>query len=184
MSTDSRSSDSVLTNNTKYEGRQSTNESRSNQSVNTYEKCQRIAPKAVFEAVKNGAAMKTVISKIYDDAINSPYLTHEIVAPINSVEKNQLCALLYYILTEFLHLIEVTTLQRRILGNIVVYLTEENYITTQHFKLAYENSLGDVEELQTDVPKIWQYIFDFIGNYLNIVFKYSNILFQIFHFIY
>lgn len=176
MPSDSGSNYSVLANN-KYEGRQSTNDSRSNLSVNTYEKCQRTAPKAIFVKPSDEKAIRNVILKIleFDDVKNSFYLTQDMIASLHAIGNNQLCALLYYILTNFLHLIEVTPFQRHFLGNAVVYLIEENYISSEHVKLAYANAKQSFVDLITDVPKLSKYIMEFFGNYL---YKINHICFQ------
>lgn len=116
--------------------------------------------------------MEQIVRKMLTNVMEeSSYLTADVImSHLKAIEKNQLCALLYYIMTEFLHLIKITPQQRQTLGNIVIYLIGNNYLSIDHLKLAYVQFLkNDVSYLQQDVPLFWQYIFDFIGKLIIII---------------
>lgn len=80
------------------------------------------------------------------------------------VGESQRSALLCFIMTDFLHFTQVGKLQRRHLGNIVVYLIKSNFITLEHFLLAYKKFCETASDLALDIPDLWKYIFQFTGN--------------------
>lgn len=120
-------------------------------------------PKAVFENPINVKQLEKVIREMVDGDINAIRIDNDLIKPINTIEKNQLCALLYYILTTFLHRKEVTSPYRRLLGSIVVYLIDNKHLSTEHVKIAYVKFLENVADIIVDVPKLWQYVFEFLG---------------------
>uniref|UniRef100_W8BQA9 Eukaryotic translation initiation factor 4 gamma 1 n=1 Tax=Ceratitis capitata TaxID=7213 RepID=W8BQA9_CERCA len=126
-------------------------------------------PIAVFEKSSDGdiRVIKSVITEMLEIASTSRTLMNSIEPCILRVRESQRCALLFYIMTDYLHLRHVGKLQRRYLGNIVVYLTNYNYLSIQHFNVAYKQFCEIASDLALDIPDLWKYIIEFTGPLIN-----------------
>lgn len=122
-------------------------------------------PPAVFEEPSplDCKVMKAVVIEMVENVVNSKCIDATTVSCLNKVTENQRCGLLYYILTDYLHLKEVDIIWRRHLANVVAYLMEKKYISVEHFRLAYKNFANLANELMVDIPDLWLYIFEFTG---------------------
>ncbi|XP_017471922.1 PREDICTED: eukaryotic translation initiation factor 4 gamma 3 isoform X2 [Rhagoletis zephyria] len=122
-------------------------------------------PTAVFEESSTGdiRIIKSVVSEMLEVASNSKTLKNSIEPCMLRVRESQRSALLCYIMTDFLHLRQVGKLQRRHLGNIVVYLIKSNFITREHFLLAYNKFCEIASDLALDIPDLWKYMIEFTG---------------------
>lgn len=110
--------------------------------------------------------IKSVVSDMVDIGSSNKTLRNSVESCILRVRENQRCALLSYIMTDYLHLRHIGKLQRRYLGNVVVYLIHSNFISVKHFKLAYKHFCEIASDLSVDIPNLWEYIIQFTGNYV------------------
>ncbi|XP_054745448.1 eukaryotic translation initiation factor 4 gamma 3 isoform X1 [Anastrepha obliqua] len=122
-------------------------------------------PTAVFEVSSSGdiRVLKSIVSEMIEVASNSKTLKNFVEPCILRIRESQRSALLYYIMTDYLHLQHVGKLQRRYLGNIVVYLINNNFISREHFLLAYKQFCEIASDLALDIPDLWKYIIEFTG---------------------
>ncbi|XP_067614696.1 eukaryotic translation initiation factor 4 gamma 3-like isoform X1 [Eurosta solidaginis] len=119
---------------------------------------------AVFEKSSDVdiKVIKALVSDMLEVASNS--IEFCAIEPcIMRIKESQHSALLYYIMTEYLHLRHIGQLQRRYLGNIIVYLIQNNFISRDHFKLAYHEFCKIASDLALDIPDLWKYIIEFSG---------------------
>ncbi|XP_046811475.1 eukaryotic translation initiation factor 4G isoform X1 [Lucilia cuprina] len=123
------------------------------------------APPAVFEEPTEAdlKLIKAVVIEMVENAANSKCIDITTVSCIKKIKENQRCGLLYYILTDYLHLAEVRPICRRHLANVVAYLIENKYISVEHFRLAYKQFAEFASDLMVDIPDLWLYIFEFTG---------------------
>lgn len=82
---------------------------------------------------------------------------------IQRISEVQRCGFLYYILNEYLHLAQVGKQNRSHLANAIAQLIQQNYISAEHFKLAYNEFFSTAADLMFDVPELWLYILQFTG---------------------
>ncbi|XP_039967649.1 eukaryotic translation initiation factor 4 gamma 3 isoform X1 [Bactrocera tryoni] len=122
-------------------------------------------PVAVFEKLNDEdiLVIKSVVSDMVDIGSSSKTLKNSVESCILRVKENQRCALISYIMTDYLHLRHIGKLQRRYLGNVVVYLIHSNFISVKHFKLAYKHFCEIASDLSVDIPNLWEYIIQFTG---------------------
>ncbi|XP_023168986.2 eukaryotic translation initiation factor 4 gamma 1 isoform X3 [Drosophila hydei] len=99
---------------------------------------------------------KSVLADIFEAEVT-------IAECIQRIPEAQRCGFLYYILTNYLHLSEVDKQNRRYLANKITQLIQQNYISVEHFKLAYHEFFKCASDLYFDVPELWLYIHQFIG---------------------
>uniref|UniRef100_A0A1B0FEA3 W2 domain-containing protein n=1 Tax=Glossina morsitans morsitans TaxID=37546 RepID=A0A1B0FEA3_GLOMM len=99
------------------------------------------APEAVFEEPSDAdlKLIKSVVSEIVENAANSKQIDGLTTTCIKRIRQSQLCSLLYYIITDYLHLRDVGSFHRRLLSNCIAYLIERNFLSRDHFNLAYEH---------------------------------------------
>lgn len=123
------------------------------------------APDAVFEEPSDAdlKLIKSVVSEMVEIAANSKQIDFSTVACIERIKESQLCSLLYYIITDYLHLRDVGSFHRRLLSNCIAYLIEKNVLSTDHFNLAYEQFASLASEIIVDVPDMYLYILEFAG---------------------
>ncbi|KAM7341427.1 eukaryotic translation initiation factor 4G1 isoform 1-T2 [Cochliomyia hominivorax] len=123
------------------------------------------APPAVFEDPSESdlKLIKAVVIEMVENAANSKCIDNTTVSCLKKIKENQRCGLLYYILTDYLHLANVGLMCRRNLANVVAYLIEKKYISVEHFRLAYKQFAELASELMVDIPELWLYIFEFTG---------------------
>ncbi|XP_037949432.1 eukaryotic translation initiation factor 4 gamma 3 isoform X2 [Teleopsis dalmanni] len=123
------------------------------------------APSAVFEEPNNSdlKIIKAVASEMVENVVNTNSIDISTVSSITKVRDNQRCGFLYYIFTDYLHLRDVGHSQRRHLANIVAFLIKHNFLSLEHFYLAYKNFCLQAADLIVDVPELWLYIFEFSG---------------------
>ncbi|TMW46418.1 hypothetical protein DOY81_008501, partial [Sarcophaga bullata] len=122
-------------------------------------------PPAVFEepTTSDYKVIKAVVMEMVENAANSKCIDAATVSCLNKVKENLRCGLLYYILTDYLHLKDVGPMCRRHLANVVAYLIEKKYISVEHFRLAYKHFAKLASDLMVDIPELWLYIFEFTG---------------------
>ncbi|XP_018796557.1 PREDICTED: eukaryotic translation initiation factor 4 gamma 3 isoform X4 [Bactrocera latifrons] len=122
-------------------------------------------PVAVFEKLNDEdiLVIKSVVSDMVDIGSSSKTLKNSVESCIQRVKENQRCALISYIMTDYLHLRHIGKLQRRYLGNVVVSLIDSNFISVKHFKLAYKHFCEIASDLSVDIPNLWEYIIQFTG---------------------
>ncbi|XP_028901382.1 eukaryotic translation initiation factor 4 gamma 3 isoform X2 [Zeugodacus cucurbitae] len=139
--------------------------SHSNQADNSSSGKPNQPPAAVFEKLSDEdiLVIKSVISDMVDIGSSNKTLRNGVESCILRVRENQRSALLSYIMTDYLHLRHIGKLQRRYLGNVVVYLINSNFISVIHFKLAYKNFCEIASDLSLDIPDLWKYIIEFTG---------------------
>ncbi|XP_065370716.1 eukaryotic translation initiation factor 4 gamma 3 isoform X1 [Calliphora vicina] len=123
------------------------------------------APPAVFEepSYADLKIIKAVVIEMGENAANSKCIDNTTVSCIKKIKENQRCGLLYYIITDYLHLANVGPMCRRHMANVVAYLIEKKYISVEHFRLAYKNFSEFACDLIVDIPELWLYIFEFTG---------------------
>ncbi|XP_041674449.1 eukaryotic translation initiation factor 4 gamma 3 isoform X2 [Drosophila eugracilis] len=124
-----------------------------------------VAPAAVFNEasetdLKN---IKSVVSEMIELASASETVTPGVVACIKRVPEELRCSFLYYILTDYLHLADVGKQYRRYLAITVSLLIQQNYISVDHFRLAYNEFSEYANDLIVDIPELWLYILQFAG---------------------
>ncbi|KAH8272468.1 hypothetical protein KR044_006340, partial [Drosophila immigrans] len=127
---------------------------------------QSVAPQAVFiEPRPNDLKLfKSVVSDLIDLATTSKSTdTPAAVASFKRIPEQQRCGFLFYILTDYLHLANVDKQYRRYLANMIATLIQENYISVDHFKLAYKEFSEFASDLIVDIPDLWLYVLQFAG---------------------
>lgn len=134
------------------------------------------APSAVFEEPSESdlQLIKSIVNEMVENAANSKCIDNTTVSCIKKIKENQRCGLLYYILTDYLHLANVGPMCRRHLANVVAYLIEKNYISVEHFRLAYKNFAEFASDLIVDIPELWLYIFEFTGMFFSYLIYFCN----------
>lgn len=127
------------------------------------------APPAVFEEPTDSdlKLIKAVVTEMVENAANSKCIDDSTVSCIKKIKDTQRCGLLYYILTDYLHLANVGVMSRRHLANVVSHLIDNKYISPEHLKLAYKNFADLASELMVDIPELWLYIFEFTGKLMH-----------------
>lgn len=122
------------------------------------------APEAVFEEPSDAdlKLIKSVVSEIVENAANSKQIDF-LTKCIERIRQSQLCNLLYYIITDYLHLRDVGSFHRRLLSNCIASLIERNFLSRDHFNLAYEHFASIASEIIVDVPDMYLYILEFTG---------------------
>ncbi|XP_065364340.1 eukaryotic translation initiation factor 4 gamma 3-like [Calliphora vicina] len=123
------------------------------------------APPAVFEepSYADLKIIKAVVIEMGENAANSKCIDNTTVSCIKKIKENQRCGLVYYIITDYLHLANVGPMCRRHLANVVAFLIENKYISAEHFRLAYKHFSEFACDLIVDIPELWLYIFEFTG---------------------
>lgn len=91
-------------------------------------------------------------------------VTPAVVACMKRIPEDRRCSFLYYILTDYLHLANVGKQYRRYLAITVAQLIQQNYISVEHFTLAYNEFSEYANDLIVDIPELWLYILQFTGN--------------------
>ncbi|KAH8269791.1 hypothetical protein KR018_006620 [Drosophila ironensis] len=124
-----------------------------------------VAPVAIFaEANETDLKLiKSVVSEMIDQADASEAVTPAVVTCITHVPDRLRCSFLYYILTDYLHLANVGKKYRRYLAVTVGQLIQQNYISVDHFRLAYNEFSDCANDLIVDIPELWLYILQFVG---------------------
>ncbi|EDW10932.2 uncharacterized protein Dmoj_GI14106, isoform C [Drosophila mojavensis] len=117
-----------------------------------------IAPPATFivPTESDSKLFKSVLS----DILEADLMVAECIQRISEVQR---CGFLYYILNEYLHLAQVGKQNRSHLANAIAQLIQQNYISAEHFKLAYNEFFSTAADLMFDVPELWLYILQFTG---------------------
>ncbi|KAH8283232.1 hypothetical protein KR054_004740, partial [Drosophila jambulina] len=123
------------------------------------------APPAVFQEATDGdlKLTKSVVSEMIELAEAAKTVTPAVVACIKRIPEDRRCGFLYYILTDYLHLANVGKQSRRYLGITVGQLIQQNYISVEHFTLAYNEFSEYANDLIVDIPELWLYILQFAG---------------------
>ncbi|XP_034486497.1 eukaryotic translation initiation factor 4 gamma 3 isoform X2 [Drosophila innubila] len=124
-----------------------------------------VAPPAVYiEPRPNDLKLfKSVVSEMVELAVTSKTVTPTVVECIKRIPEQQRCGLLFYILTDYLHLADVGKQYRRYLANTIAYLIQQNHMSVDHFKLAYEAFSEFANDLLVDIPALWLYVLQFAG---------------------
>ncbi|XP_032308050.1 eukaryotic translation initiation factor 4 gamma 3 isoform X2 [Drosophila ananassae] len=123
------------------------------------------APVAVFTDASETdiKLIKSVVSEMIELAAASKAVTPSVIACIKHIPEGLRCSFLYYILTDYLHLANVGKQYRRYLAITVVLLIKQNYISVDHFRLAYSEFSEFANDLIVDIPELWLYILEFVG---------------------
>lgn len=126
-----------------------------------------VPPAAVFQEPtdKENRMFQSQISDMVELTANSKNI-NLILPCISNIKESLRCSFLYHILVDYLHLYSVGQIQRRSAANVVAFLFKNNFISIEHFKLAYAHFCELASELILDVPALWLYIFEFIGKLL------------------
>ncbi|XP_037732020.1 eukaryotic translation initiation factor 4 gamma 3 isoform X2 [Drosophila subpulchrella] len=124
-----------------------------------------VAPVAVLnEAGETELKLiKSVVSEMIELAAASKAVTPGVVSCMKRVPEEWRCSFLYYILTDYLHLANVGKQYRRYLAIAVSQLIQQNYISVDHFRLAYNEFSEYANDLIVDIPELWLYILQFAG---------------------
>ncbi|EDV45221.2 eukaryotic translation initiation factor 4 gamma 1 isoform X1 [Drosophila erecta] len=124
-----------------------------------------VAPVAVFnEASETDLKLiKSVVSEIIELSDASKVVTPGVVSCIKRVPEKLRCSFIYYILTDYLHLANVGKQYRRYLSIAVSQLIQQNYISADHLRLAYNEFTVYANDLIVDIPELWLYILQFAG---------------------
>ncbi|XP_017051337.1 eukaryotic translation initiation factor 4 gamma 3 isoform X2 [Drosophila ficusphila] len=124
-----------------------------------------VAPLAVLNQASETElkAIKSVVSEMIELAAASKAVTPGVVLCIKRVPEELRCSFLYYILTDYLHLANVGKQYRRYLAIAVSQLIQQNYISVDHFRLAYNEFSEYANDLFVDIPELWLYILQFAG---------------------
>ncbi|KAH8361311.1 hypothetical protein KR084_008913, partial [Drosophila pseudotakahashii] len=124
-----------------------------------------VAPVAVFKEAGETELklIKSVVSEMIELAAASKAVTPGVVSCMKRVPEELRCSFLYYILTDYLHLANVGKQQRRYLAISVSQLIQQNYISVDHFRLAYNEFSEYANDLIVDIPELWLYILQFAG---------------------
>lgn len=107
--------------------------------------------------------IKSVLNEIMENALSHRRIDQSTVSCIERIENQLRCGLLYYILTDYLHLASVGSINRRHLSNVVAYMLNNKLISVELFRLAYENFAALASDLMVDIPELWLYTFEFVG---------------------
>ncbi|KAH8255080.1 hypothetical protein KR038_010513, partial [Drosophila bunnanda] len=123
------------------------------------------APPAVFHEASEAdlKLAKSVVSEMIELADAAKTVTPTVVTRIKRIPEDRRCGFLYYILTDYLHLANVGKQSRQYLGIIVGQLIQQNYISVEHFTLAYNEFSEYANDLIVDIPELWLYILQFAG---------------------
>ncbi|XP_016976409.1 eukaryotic translation initiation factor 4 gamma 3 isoform X2 [Drosophila rhopaloa] len=124
-----------------------------------------IAPVAVFnEASETDLKLiMSVVSEMIELSAASKAVTPAVVSCMKRVPEELRCSFIYYILTDYLHLANVGKQYRRYLAIAVSQLIQQNYISVDHFRLAYNEFTEYANDLIVDIPELWLYILQFAG---------------------
>ncbi|XP_034670521.1 eukaryotic translation initiation factor 4 gamma 3 isoform X1 [Drosophila subobscura] len=124
-----------------------------------------VAPVAVFSEPSQAdiKLIKAVVSEMIELAAASKSVTPTVVACMKRIPEDMRCGFLYYILTDYLHLADVGKQYRRYLAITVAHLIQQNYISVDHFRLAYKEFAECANDLIFDIPELWLYILQFAG---------------------
>ncbi|XP_033168040.1 eukaryotic translation initiation factor 4 gamma 3 isoform X3 [Drosophila mauritiana] len=124
-----------------------------------------VAPVAVFiEASETDIKLiKSVVSEIVDLSAASKEVTPGAVSCIKRLPEKLRCSFIYYILTDYLHLANVGKQYRRYLSIAVSQLIQQNYLSADHLRLAYNEFTVYANDLIVDIPELWLYILQFAG---------------------
>ncbi|XP_043947144.1 eukaryotic translation initiation factor 4 gamma 3 isoform X2 [Drosophila biarmipes] len=124
-----------------------------------------VAPVAVFKEAGETELklIKSVVSEMIELAAASKAVTPGVVSCMNRVPEDLRCSFLYYLLTDYLHLANVGKQYRRYLAIAVFQLIQQNYISVDHFRLAYNEFSEYANDLIVDIPELWLYILQFAG---------------------
>ncbi|EDW99338.2 eukaryotic translation initiation factor 4 gamma 1 isoform X2 [Drosophila yakuba] len=136
------------------------------QSTATFSQTTRsVAPAAVFnEASETDIKLiKSVVSEMIDLSAASKAVTPVVVSCIKQIPEKLRCSFIYYILTDYLHLANVGKQYRRYLSIVVSQLIQQNYISVDHLRLAYNEFTVYANDLIVDIPELWLYILQFAG---------------------
>ncbi|TDG39244.1 hypothetical protein AWZ03_014335, partial [Drosophila navojoa] len=117
-----------------------------------------IAPPATF--IVPTEADSKLFKSVLSDILEADFMVDQCIQRIPEVQR---CGFLYYILNEYLHLAQVGKQNRRHLANAIAQLIQQNYISAEHFKLAYNEFFSTAADLMFDVPELWLYILQFTG---------------------
>ncbi|XP_070143854.1 eukaryotic translation initiation factor 4 gamma 3 isoform X2 [Drosophila kikkawai] len=123
------------------------------------------APPAVFQEASDAdlKLTKSVVSEMIELADAAKTVTPAVVECMKRIPEDRRCGFLYYILTDYLHLANVGKQSRRYLGITVTQLIQHNYISVEHFTLAYNEFSEYANDLIVDIPELWLYILQFAG---------------------
>ncbi|XP_022217232.1 eukaryotic translation initiation factor 4 gamma 3 isoform X3 [Drosophila obscura] len=124
-----------------------------------------VAPVAVFSEPSDAdiKLIKAVVSEMIELAAASKSVTPTVVGCMKRIPEDMCCGFLYYILTDYLHLANVGKQYRRYLAITVAHLIQHNYISVDHFRLAYKEFAECANDLIFDIPELWLYILQFAG---------------------
>ncbi|XP_033250157.1 eukaryotic translation initiation factor 4 gamma 3 isoform X1 [Drosophila miranda] len=124
-----------------------------------------VAPVAVFSEPSDAdiKLIKAVVSEMIELSAASKGVNPTVVACMKRVPEDMRCGFLYYILTDYLHLANVGKQYRRYLAITVAHLIQQNYISVDHFRLAYKEFAECANDLIFDIPELWLYILQFAG---------------------
>ncbi|XP_030379801.1 eukaryotic translation initiation factor 4 gamma 3 isoform X2 [Scaptodrosophila lebanonensis] len=138
-------------------------QSSSSQSVQNNSKAS--PPPAVFTELSDNELkiIKSVLSEMMELAAASKTVTPSTVTCIERIPEAHRCGFLYYILTDYLHLANVGKQYRRYLAITVAHLIHQNYMSLDHFRLAYKEFSEIVNDLIVDIPELWLYVLQFAG---------------------
>ncbi|XP_023306426.2 eukaryotic translation initiation factor 4 gamma 3-like [Lucilia cuprina] len=120
---------------------------------------------AVFKEPNNVEIklIKSVVTDMLENALSTKEIDSETITCFLNLPADLRCPLIYYILTDYLHLANVKALSRRYLALVVNYLITHNHLTLEQFHLAYRHFADLASELIVDIPELWRYIFEFTG---------------------
>ncbi|XP_060661322.1 eukaryotic translation initiation factor 4 gamma 3 isoform X1 [Drosophila nasuta] len=133
---------------------------------NSASQSRNVAPQAVFVEPRSTdlKLFKSVVSDLIDLATTSKKTdTLTVVECFKRISEQQRCGFLFYILTDYLHLANVDKQYRRYLANMIATLIQENYISVEHFQLAYKEFTEYANDLIVDIPDLWLYVLQFAG---------------------
>ncbi|XP_017126105.1 eukaryotic translation initiation factor 4 gamma 3 isoform X2 [Drosophila elegans] len=123
------------------------------------------APVAVFNEANESdlKIIKSVVSEMIELAAASKAVTPAVVSCMKRIPEELRCSFIYYILTDYLHLANVGKQYRRYLAIAVFQLIQQNYISVDHFRLAYNEFSEYANDFIVDIPELWLYILQFAG---------------------
>lgn len=138
-------------------------------------------PKAVFEKPDDNEQklIKVVVTDIIENAANARKLndySSDVILCLKRIPDNLYCGMIYFILTDYLHLKEVNHHTRCLLAQSLIYLIKYNYLSMEHLRLAYEQFSEEASDLIYDIPQLWLYVFEFLGK------RFENLVFSLFFF--
>ncbi|XP_017853564.1 eukaryotic translation initiation factor 4 gamma 1 isoform X1 [Drosophila busckii] len=124
------------------------------------------APAAFFIAPRDSdqKLFNSVISEIIELAVAKKMVDQSMsITCIKRIPEQQRCGFLFYMLTDYLHLSHVDKQYRRYLAITIAQLIQQNYMSVDHFKLAYKEFSEYASDLIVDIPELWLYIMQFAG---------------------